>query len=191
MTQLLFKESSGGYGYRTYKNASADVTLAFAVDFSTAGERLTAKAVSAMGKLYIPMSIDAWADDPGKMHWDIIDAARGIAGLGLDSVAINVAGNGIYTMAKHGLSQEDIDHVIAVFMQALRQKLDSMGVKIRSIQSGGQTGVDEAGIKAAIEMNIPAMVIAPKGWLFRNTKGKDMADEALFKERFNVRRTLD
>ncbi len=49
----------------------------------------------------------------------------------------------------------------------------------------------ERRIKAAIEMNIPAMVIAPKGWLFRNAKGKDMADEALFKERFNVQHTLD
>ena len=102
MAQLLFKESSGGYGYRTYKNASADVTLAFAVDFSTAGERLTTKAVSATGKLYIPLHIDTWADDHGKIYRDIIDAARAIAGLGLSLVTINVAGNGIYTWLNTG-----------------------------------------------------------------------------------------
>lgn len=49
MKKLIIKEStSSKYTPRTYYNAkSADLTVAFAVDFSTAGERCTHKAAGA------------------------------------------------------------------------------------------------------------------------------------------------
>jgi len=39
------EEQSEGYRERTIKNASADATIAFAIDFTTAGEKLTKGAV--------------------------------------------------------------------------------------------------------------------------------------------------
>ena len=46
MCKIKFLEdTSEGYGHRTYINAaSADVTLAFAVDFTTGGEKCTKDA---------------------------------------------------------------------------------------------------------------------------------------------------
>ena len=125
------------------------------------------------------------------MYRDTLSAAKGILGLGLDSVTINVAGNGIYTLAKHCISQDDIDSMISIFIGGLNYELMAMGIKIKSIQSGGQTGVDEAGIKAAVKIGIQAIIIAPKGWMFRNAAGRDTCDEILFKKRFGPSCCLD
>ena len=40
----LLEHTSSSYGPRTWHNAAQGVTLAVAVDFSTAGEKLTTKA---------------------------------------------------------------------------------------------------------------------------------------------------
>ena len=58
------------------------------------------------------------------------------------------------------------------------------GVTISEIRSGGQTGVDEAGIIAAQRLGIPSSVHAPRGFVFRNKEGQDIRDERAFKERF-------
>lgn len=53
---IIFQEdSSNGYRERTIANASADVTIAIALDFKTAGEKLTKEAVKNQGKVYIPI----------------------------------------------------------------------------------------------------------------------------------------
>jgi hypothetical protein len=57
-------------------------------------------------------------------------------------------------------------------------------VKVTLIRSGGQTGFDEAGIKAAVKLGIPALVHAPKNWLFRDIEGNDYTNEEVFKNRF-------
>ena len=64
--------------------------------------------------------------------------------------------------------------------------LINKGIKgtIVEIRSGGQTGTDEAGIIAAFILDLPRIVLAPKGWLFRNKEGIDIRDEKLFKARF-------
>lgn len=50
------EEQTTGYRNRTIKNASADATIAIALDFNTAGEKLTKNSVLEQGKKYI--SID-------------------------------------------------------------------------------------------------------------------------------------
>jgi len=55
-----------------------------------------------------------------------------------------------------------------------------------SVVTGGQTGFDEAGAKAAAQLGWNVTVNAPKGWKFRNIAGKDISDEKAFKERFGV-----
>ncbi len=60
-------DTSEGYGHRTYINAaSADVTLAFAVDFTTGGEKCTKDAALKANKLYIPINLD---DSNWKLEW--------------------------------------------------------------------------------------------------------------------------
>ena len=93
---------------------------------------------------------------------------------------LNIAGNGIYTM-KGKYTQEQIDEFT---YKLLGRVYSEHGFK--SIRTGGQTGFDEAGAKAGIRLGIPTLVLAPKGWKFRNINGVDISNEKLFKERFQV-----
>ena len=173
---VRFTQSTGGYAQRTRENAeSAGLTIAFAVDFNTAGEKLTAKA--AEGKI-IQIPIESGAADSQALASDIIscmtDAEKNTA------LRINIAGNGMQTFAARGISQEDVKAIVSGTLK----ELTAQGVNIRSVISGGQTGADEAGILAAKSLGIPAEVHAAKGWLMRGADGKDVFSERAFKERF-------
>lgn len=126
----VFEEYKGyGYSARTYENArKADLTLAFAVDFTTAGE------------------------------------------------------NGIYTLARNGWTQERADAVVTDVLTALQ---NHGNIHIDSVRSGGQTGIDEAGIKAGVALGLPTTVLAPKGWAFRTANRQDIFSEVAFKARFS------
>ena len=51
--------SKTGYRDRTIENAAAaELTLAFAIDFTTAGEKLTRNAVSEAKRTYLPIQLD-------------------------------------------------------------------------------------------------------------------------------------
>lgn len=173
---VRFTQSDGGYAARTRENAgAADLTVAFSVDFTTAGERLTAKA--AKGKI-IQIPVVKGSCAPKAMATDILscmtEAER------RSPIGLNVAGNSMQTFAEAGLAQKDVDGIVVSVMR----ELVGSGVVIRSVRSGGQSGADEAGIRAAKELGIPAEVHAPKGWLMRGADGKDVFDEYAFKERF-------
>lgn len=178
---LQFEECKvKGYPPRTRKNASADVTLAFAVNFTTPGEKLTHKEVINQGKLYIP--IDLLSREFLKQ--DFLDSvAEKINSLNKTEITINIAGNTV-TRFKFIDPQGSIDRIVYNFLNELNNN-DVAKFKIVQIRSGGQTGADEAGIKAALKLNIPALVYSAKGWLFRTSDGNDIADEKLFKERFD------
>lgn len=168
----FFEDTSEGYGHRTYVNAaSADVTLAFAVDFSTGGEKCTKDAVIKANKLYIPVNLDysSW-----KIH------APYIAWMIKDFSSLNIAGNGIYTLSKYGISQDTCDDMIYYFIERL---INEYECKITSIRSGGQTGVDESGLKAGVRLGVETISLCPKGWKYR-TPTKDICDEQMFKDRF-------
>lgn len=49
------QDNSDGYRERTIVNASADATIAIAIDFNSAGEKLTKQAVKDQKKIYIPI----------------------------------------------------------------------------------------------------------------------------------------
>lgn len=161
-----FTESTGGYAERTRKNASADATIALATDFNTAGERLTKREVLSQGKKYIP--IDANRITVTQERVDNVVNALNKA----NAKTLNIAGNGLYSM-KNKYSQAQVDE----FTKNLLQKVvDSpkLNNKIEKIVTGGQTGFDEAGAKAAKELGIPVEVHAPRGWMFRDINGKDI-----------------
>lgn len=193
---ITFEEdSSPYYKERTRRNAeSADVTIAFAVDFSTAGEKCTKNVA---GDRYIAINLPplTYYKNPDnifnramlKERVEKIEA--GIIALSEKygfqhvEVDINVAGNGVYTLKQHGISQNDVDRFVTDVFRSIETRPN---IHIHSIRSGGQTGIDESGIKAATALGIPATVLAPKGWKFRGPDGVDISEEQAFKARFNT-----
>lgn len=166
---------SSGYRERTIENAKADATIAIAIDFTTAGEKLTKNAVKQNGKLYIPIDMKIM-EFPEERIDKIVRMLTSVK-----ARSLNIAGNGLYTMRNLSYaSQKFVDKYVLLLLDKVTKKYPH----ITSIRSGGQTGVDEAGIKAAVELGIPAVVHAPKDWKFRDQMGYDWTDEKLFKKRF-------
>lgn len=180
MSGLEFKEcQSWGYKARTIENCSADATIAFAVDFSSAGERLTKRSCLEQGKIYIPFKCDeVW--QPGVFNSFIEET---ISKLNKGKVkTLNIAGNGLYTMRVHGWEHQfQCDNLVYSVLGRIVNGLDS---PFELIRSGGQTGFDEAGLKAAVRYGIPALCLAPRGWVYRDAEGNDIRDEKQFKQRF-------
>lgn len=186
---IVFTESQGGYTQRTRENAQADdvdFTLAFAVNFDTAGERATAKAAGdSLIEVAVPLKKSGGIDlSPKaiKAAVDTICMAVPEEFLKGEPVGFNIAGNGLFTLAASGGTQEQADEFVARVFAGLLRK----GVSIQSVRTGGQTGFDESGVVAAVVFGIPATVHAAKGWKLRGADGKDIIDESAFKARFDA-----
>lgn len=178
-SNTIFSISKGtSYPERTGENADwSDITLAFALDFNTAGERLTKKVA---GSKYEAVQLEIGSPE------DIEDVTYSVSALDKivekfkdkGSIKLNIAGNGIYSLK--GTTQEKLNDSIT---NAIKYLIDN-GVTISEIRSGGQTGVDEAGIIAAQRLGIPNEVHTTADWKFRDASGRDISDEGLFKSRF-------
>lgn len=169
-------ESKGGYGERTDENADwSDATIAIAEDFTTPGEIRTKRAA---GKKYIKAKIDT--------ELDLEDQADEIA----DSlyknlkkkkqtkdINLNIAGNGIYTL------QEDQEYYDKLIERVLKNLLDK-GITIKEVRSGGQSGIDEAGVKAAAKLGLKWSINAPKNYAWRDEKNQNFYGKDKFIERF-------
>jgi len=188
MIQIKFKEDlSSGYANRTKENASADATIAFAIDFDSAGEKLTKKMVKQQNKLYIPINanyLEVTKDRVYKIVKMLNSINKQNLAFGI-KITLNIAGNGIYTM-KGKYTQQQIDEFTFNLLKAIIIDPNLIN-SIKYIRTGGQTGFDEAGAKAASKLDIPTFVLAPKGWKFRDENGKDISNETLFKQRFGER----
>lgn len=156
---LTISQHNGGYAARTKYNAAiADITVAFAVDFTTAGEKLTHKAA---GDRYVAIPLD---DSIPKALQILCNA------IPFGTLCLNIAGNGIYTLAKHGWNQDKVNNHIFQILRAVNntQQLDR-------VISGGQTGADIAGVAAAYALGVPAIdAILPKGFMQRMENGQDV-----------------
>jgi hypothetical protein len=158
---IVQESTSPKYPARTFFNAkSGDVTLALAVDLTTAGEKLTH---TAAGEKYVGFQINPNSDP--------IDVARGLYKFmkKRNAKTLNIAGNGIYTLVKHGFTQEDINNFLCDVIEKVHQFWP-----IEKIFSGGQTGVDLAGAVVAQYLNIPALITLPKGYIQRFEDNKDI-----------------
>lgn len=158
----ILQHKSSSYAPRTYENAhSADVTIAIAVDYNTAGEKLTHKAA---GDKYLKL-------DPA-LPW--IGLARKLwirlNILEIENPTINVAGNGIYTLNKyHYWSQQIANECVYEILSKVHEHWPIGGVR-----SGGQTGVDLAGGVAGVALGIPTTLLLPKGFKQRHENGVDV-----------------
>lgn len=152
---LVIKETvSNKYPPRTYLNAkSADVTLAFAIDLDTAGERLTRRAAGNKYKGFLLTEDDKDITADTLTFLSVRNAN-----------SVNIATN----LAKAGISQESIDNRIFTILERVTQVQT-----VRKVYCGGQTGVDIAAAKAAYRLGIPLEINMPKGFVQRNAQGKD------------------
>ncbi|MFL9611154.1 hypothetical protein ACKF11_13795 [Methylobacillus sp. Pita2] len=160
----IIANSSSSYAPRTYANASkGDITAAIAIDYETAGERLTKKAA---GQKYIrlPMSIEGIEQSYEEHGRTLATMARPMT-----EPCINIAGNGIYTFARHKWDQARVNQYIYQVLAIAHQQHP-----IGSIVCGGQTGVDIAGAVAAVALNIPVTIHMPSGLLQRYEDGQDI-----------------
>jgi len=162
-TLTIVEHSSATYAPRTYHNAQrADLTAAIALDFDTAGERLTRKAA---GDRYVRISL---LTDPHEAADRLLQAFPRY-----HVRTLNVAGNGIYTLAGKGWTQERVDaYVFTVLAKATSQW------SIAKVISGGQTGMDLAAVTAAYALGIASEATLPKGFIQRGPDGRDCTHTA-------------
>lgn len=172
--ETVFSTSgNNSYPSRTGENANwSDITIALAQDFNTTGERLTKNAA---GNKYVSFTLAAESNDASEIAENLYNQIRTKGKT--DNLKINIAGNGIYSMKQSQSYYNDL-------MTQILMKLQDMGVTISEIRSGGQTGIDEAGIIAAQRLGIPNEVHSTANFMFRDKSGKDISDEQAFKDRF-------
>ncbi len=174
--------SSEDYTSRTIDNIEqSDVTIALASDFRLSGEKRTKKEAESRNK-YVSESIGEGSNKNAKEIAESI--FNQIKKLGIDTskpVDLNIAGNGIYQ--KGMPSQEDVDTLVTDILRELQK----LGLQIKSVRSGGQTGVDEAGVKASLALGLPTIIHGTKDFKFRKEAAKDISDKIdQYLKRFNV-----
>lgn len=172
--ETVFSTSgNNSYPSRTRENANwSDITIALAQDFNTAGEKLTKRAA---GNKYVSSVLAAESNDASEIAENLYNQIKTKGKT--DNLKINIAGNGIYSMKQSQSYYNDL-------MTQILMKLQDKGVTISEIRSGGQTGIDEAGIIAAQRLGIPNEVHSTANFMFRDKSGKDISDEQAFKNRF-------
>lgn len=180
--------TSSNYQDRTKINASADATIAFAVNFKTPGEKLTKEAVKNQGKLYIPIDASNLNQLLNITQARVDKVVETLNSLNKEEITLNIAGNGLSSLGKY--TQEQVDQFAYSFLKKIISS-PNLKVKITSIRTGGQTGFDEAGAKAGIRLGIPVTVLAPAGWRMRLASGRDIYDEQAFKNRFNITQPIN
>jgi hypothetical protein len=97
-----------------------------------------------------------------------------------DGIRLNIAGNGLVTLLKSGIDTL----TVAAFIRNIFTACKDEGVKILEVRSGGQSGVDEAGIIAAQRNKMKCSILAPKGFRWRNKNGDEKEGRTAFVNRF-------
>jgi hypothetical protein len=148
----VLAHSSPKYPPRTEHNAkSADLTVAWAEDFDSAGERLTKKLA---GEKYLATHLST----------DPVQAARLLYKQCRDRGVrvLNIAGNGIYSLSDKGWSQGTLNFWVWQVLSLVHKHYP-----LEMVISGGQTGVDFAGGVAAEVLGLNPVMTFPKGFLQR------------------------
>lgn len=173
---LTITEYPGGYAARTKYNAQyADLTVAFALNFDTPGEVCTRDAA---GDKYVAIPLE-----PGRMMGDvfgpaeaILDAMQWIQALDEPSddsgrvKIVNIAGNGIYTLARNSITQEDVNAYLFDILSVVHAQHT-----VQEVVSGGQTGIDIAGAVAACAVGVERVsLVMPRGLMQRTVDRRDV-----------------
>ena len=181
----IMEDSARNYGHRTWANAAwSDITLALATDFLSPGEITTRRAA---GDKYLRYQLTSNLKRLITINQDGEREARKIARMirnhtcyKEDGIRLNIAGNGLVTLLKSGVDTQTVAAFISNIFIACKDK----GVKILEVRSGGQSGVDEAGIIAAQRNKMSCSILAPKGFRWRDKKGDEKEGKTAFVNRF-------
>lgn len=155
---LLQAHDASGYRARTRENAlGADLTVAMAQDFQTGGEVLTHRMA---GERYVGVPL---GDSVPSMAEAILKRMTHF-----NAFTLNIAGNGIYTLSKHGWSQDSVNRKVFEVLARVHAARP-----LSRIRSGGQTGVDTAGLVAGLALGVPVLGLYPKNFVQRFADGTD------------------
>jgi hypothetical protein len=187
--KILFKEIPGLYQVRTIVNIKqSDATLIIAINTSTPGEKLTISGCQKNEKPCMIIEIKttkqnqlALKDEekPDIKKWIMDKSIK----------TLNIAGNCLDKFP-NWCTQEMIDTFVLdlltpnIMTNEVENKVLAGKSILDKIQTGGQTGIDEAGAKAGAKLGIPTLVNAPGNWIFRDRTGKDIRSQPRFKARF-------
>jgi hypothetical protein len=154
----ITEHPSAQYPPSTYENARvADLTVAIALDFDTAGERLTKRAA---GDRYTFISLNTEVQVAAEK------LARKLREFKVRT--LNIAGNGMYSLSEKGWTQERLNSYVFTVL-----RLASKNSTLKEVISGGQTGADIAGVTAAHVLGLDAEVRLPKGFIQRGLDNQD------------------
>ena len=181
----FYEDTARNYAHRTWRNAEwSDITLALAADFESPGEITTRRAAGGKYIGYpLPENLKKLMTYPMDALREAEKVARLIAEHPCckpDGIRLNIAGNGAAALKRFGV---DTDYV-ATFIYWILYKCKDLGIHILEVRSGGQTGVDEAGIKAAQQSRMKCSILAPKGFRMRDADGRDLEGRGRFVKRF-------
>lgn len=176
---INFQEHTiSGYPDRTRENVWLSDGTLIINRIESAGEKLTIKCCNTYKKPYLCLSLSDFLKIPKTpsafdydRSKDSVESTAAHIGRWISANNIhhlNVAGNGIYHLPY--LSQYQVDERIYALFAAIPPH--TWG-NITMVRSGGQTGIDEAGVKAASRLGMSATVLAPKGWWYRDERGMD------------------
>lgn len=177
---VFMEDSKRNYGHRTWANAEwSDITLALAVDMDSPGEITTRKAA---GDRYVGFTIPTDLSERclPSLAEAITKRIRKHPKFKTDELKLNIAGNSQITLDKYCIRTSEIRELLKLVLLDLADS----GVKFSMIRSGGQTGVDEAGIQAAQDAGLKCSILAPKGFRMHRELGIELEGRSLFVKRF-------
>ena len=177
---VFMEDSKRNYGHRTWANAEwSDITLALAVDMDSPGEITTRKAA---GDRYVGFTIPTDLSERclSSLAEAITKRIRKHPKFKTDELKLNIAGNSQITLDKYCIRTSEIRALLKLVLLDLADS----GVKFSMIRSGGQTGVDEAGIQAAQDAGLKCSILAPKGFRMHRELGIELEGRSLFVKRF-------
>ena len=190
-TQFNQVSPKADYPIRTKFNAeNAAITIDFTTD-ATKGSGATKKSVNASGNKYQAVVVNS----NGLMkNTDNIDAlAKVIADNLTSGQVVNIAGHGAYKATRLGSAGFNEAIQQSVFDNELNKIFDRVKFFIGDkpitgkVISGGQSGYDEAGIKAARKIGVPTQVNYTGEGLYRPPEATGAADDINNREAFRKR----
>lgn len=177
---IFIEDTVRNYGHRTWANAEwSDITLALAVDMNSPGEVTTRKAA---GDRYVGFTLpmDLHERELCNLAETIVKRLQRHPNFKKNGLQLNTAGNSQITLDRYGIQVSDLRTLLKYVLLFLVND----GVEFAMIRSGGQTGVDEAGIQAAQDAGLKYSILAPKGFRMHREEGIELEGRALFVKRF-------
>ncbi len=181
----FIEDNVRNYGHRTWANAEwSDITIAVASDMTSPGEITTKKAA---GPRYVGfqlpedfMGICRFPNPAKKLADKLIRKIMSHPHFKKDGLKLNIAGNSQISLDKAGISTAAVRNFLGLVLNRLLNE----GVSFDEIRSGGQTGVDEAGIQAAQHLGLKCSILAPKGFRLHYEQGVEKKGRKQFTDRF-------